>query len=354
VDEVDVAAPHDVPVKRQRNCSDPKEKAAICPGEGDAPKGSAASKWDAPPGAAGVWRSLKVKMRAAHMNRRNYDTAELKTTAKGVEWVLQKAPDFAITCSDEVIVFHFPPRPLAKAGDRVSISMQWTTVYPTATYPLPGAACPSSNGVHTNNTRCMMGTGDFRIGMLQSAEGRLDNAPGVQFRVSPHLSTSIRTDRYMIDFVVRAPCDDPWFIESSVKGGQEPHTNASVLTRERRGSCNSLGHAMDDQCSSEDAVCDGWYRPKGVKACGWNLVGERMKVQGAGAPYNTPFPVKLEVTRGSGSGFVFVGTVNGREFKQKGEFTSGFSPSTIDSLCLTFTNSWRVYGTVRLENVTVS
>jgi hypothetical protein len=272
----------------------------------------------------------------------------------GVDWVLQNSKNgYKVTCLDEAIAFRFPPAPFAKKGDAVTVSMMWTTLYPSDRTP-PGDACPIASGVDETDTRCMFGTGDFRIGLLESkADGALDTANGVQFRVSPHMSAKISAKRIKIPFKIRAPCDDPWFVESST-GDMEPHTNASMLVREAPNAGQGLGHVMDDQCSSETPLEDKWKRPVGAKSCGFREgPAGKMSGPGAQAPYNAPFPVRLELTRGKGRGFTLSALVNKTVYKQSHSFQEAFDPRAIDSLTLTFTNTWRVYGTLRISDVVV-
>jgi type II secretory pathway pseudopilin PulG len=341
--------------------ADASSATALTPNSASSVTGASAtgaSATGAAPMGLGEWRSLAVKMRCGVMNKA--PAALIPLPDGGVRWVLQDARNgYRVTCADEAIAFRFPPRALTRAGDSVAVSMTWTTMYPDDGRALPGDACPVASGVDETDTRCMFGTGDFRIGLLESRDGALDNANGVQFRVSPHMSRGISATTISIPFKWRPPCDDPWLVEALGRA-PEAHSNCSLWARNKANSGQGIGHAMDDQCSRDRPARNDWLpaRRRGVKHCGFGSLGQRVSQPGAGAPYNAPFEVSLELRIVSKDAarteFAFTAVFNGARYVQTGAFAGGFAPSMVDTLCLTYPNTWRVYGTVELANVRVT
>lgn len=283
--------------------------------------------------AGGAWRSAPIQMLAPGMQ--GAQAALVPTPdGRGADWVLQDArTSYAVSCAQQSIAFSFPPVALVNAGERVVVDMMWTTRYPTDRPP-PGDACTAPSGVDGTDTRCWFGTGDFRVGLLESgAGGQLGEANGVQLRVSPHVSRGSKMWRKTVPFKPET-CADP-----GGAGKLDAHTNASLWVRQARNSGAAAGHVMDDQCPSD---------------CGFKSTGQIISGGGVGAPYNTPFPVRLELTRGEGQKFVFKATFAGMTYTYGQSFRVGFAPKAIDTLCLVFANPWRLYGTVELRDVRVS
>ena len=83
----------------------------------------------------------------------------------------------------DTLLAHLPPQPLAKPGDAASVSFAWRSdgsdVCGASTWGGDGCVANGCAGANAyKSVHCVGGTGDFRVGLFDSAAGGLVNSSG--------------------------------------------------------------------------------------------------------------------------------------------------------------------------------